>query len=96
MYFILCRKIPALNLFILICSIVLIVYCLGSVVNDFFALRHILICTFSIINKVSTKLENRCNHLLRLSKQCRLIQKEAKLQGGKGLEKGASPLFHLK
>lgn len=52
MYFILCRKIPALNLFILSCSIVLIVYRFGSVVNDFCALRHILIYTFSIINKV--------------------------------------------
>lgn len=52
MYFILCRKIPALNLFILSCSIICIVYRFGSVVNDFFALRHILICTFSIINKV--------------------------------------------
>lgn len=52
MYFILCRKIPALNLFILSCSIVLIVYCLGSVVNDFCAFRHILIYTFSIIDKI--------------------------------------------
>ncbi len=33
---------------------------------------------------------------LRLSKNCRLIQKEDELQGEKGLEKGASPLFHLK
>ena len=33
---------------------------------------------------------------LRLSKNCRLIQKEAVLQGEKGLKKGASPLFHLK
>ncbi len=32
----------------------------------------------------------------RLSKNCRLIQKEDELQGEKGLEKGASPLFHLK
>ena len=33
---------------------------------------------------------------LRLSKNCRLIQKEPGPQGEKGLEKGASPLFHLK
>ncbi len=30
---------------------------------------------------------------LRLSKNCRLIQKEVRLQGEKGLEKGAEPSF---
>ena len=36
------------------------------------------------------------NLIKRLSKNCRLIQKEPGLQGEKGLEKGASPLFHLR
>jgi len=33
---------------------------------------------------------------LRLPQNCRLMQKEPGLQGEKGLEKGASPLFHFR
>ena len=33
---------------------------------------------------------------LKLSKDCRLIQKEPRLQGEKGLEKGANPLFQFR
>ncbi len=51
---------------------------------------------FVQISFEENKKPRRIAGALRLSKNCRLIQKEDELQGEKGLEKGASPLFHLK